>query len=247
MPRPLCACRSPAFALSSWNLQNPPRITPLHRPMATIFPMMFVRATSLSRAELPEQGSLLRPLAPILARARSTSPSRSTVPQHRHQPNQPPEAVDRTNDRLADHTPSDECCQDTGRTRKFHFRHLAAQSQTGERRRRRIHRLALLATPWTAGDTRDTSLVNGPVRSLGQFGRARSTCQTTRFDAHRSSRDLANRYRPNIKALAGWAASESIIGSRRRKDYRAHESSPRILEQINIEGSARPDRAARTR
>jgi hypothetical protein len=49
MPRPLCACRSPAFALSSWTLQNPPRITPLHRPMATIYPiMMLVRATSPS-------------------------------------------------------------------------------------------------------------------------------------------------------------------------------------------------------
>jgi hypothetical protein len=49
MPRPLCACRSPAFALSSWTLQNPPRITPLHRPMATIYPTtMLVRATSPS-------------------------------------------------------------------------------------------------------------------------------------------------------------------------------------------------------
>jgi hypothetical protein len=47
MPRPLSACRLPAFALSSWNLQNSPRITPPHRPMATIHPpTLFVQAAN---------------------------------------------------------------------------------------------------------------------------------------------------------------------------------------------------------
>jgi hypothetical protein len=49
MPRPLCACGSPAYALSSWNLQNPPRISPPHRLIATIHPpTLFVRAANPS-------------------------------------------------------------------------------------------------------------------------------------------------------------------------------------------------------
>jgi hypothetical protein len=35
---PLSACRSADYALSSWNLQNPPQILPRYRPMATIHP-----------------------------------------------------------------------------------------------------------------------------------------------------------------------------------------------------------------
>jgi hypothetical protein len=49
MPRPPCACGSAANALSSSNLQNPPRISTPHHPIATIHPpTLFVRAANPS-------------------------------------------------------------------------------------------------------------------------------------------------------------------------------------------------------